>query len=202
MMTTEQGRPFRVLVTGSRSWKDRDLIHAVLARLLAEHGRLIVVHGAAVGADLIANDWAAEQPGAVVLAGLMAADYTGDAPVVVEPHPVTGLDWGRYGRGAGHRRNAEMVALGADLCVAFIRDGSAGATGCARMAAEAGIPVRRYEQNGDEPVKLRDLPPSAATRRRLLRTMTQDSIDMGLYDTTTEQLAGTVNTDTPHQEKR
>jgi hypothetical protein len=44
------------------------------------------------------------------------------------------------------RRNAEMVAAGAEVCVAFIRAGSPGAGHTARLAEAAGIPTRRYMQ--------------------------------------------------------
>ncbi|WP_223885186.1 hypothetical protein [Nocardia colli] len=37
-----------------------------------------------------------------------------------------------------------MVRAGADLCVAFIRNDSAGATHTARMAQQAGIPTRIF----------------------------------------------------------
>jgi hypothetical protein len=56
----------------------------------------------------------------------------------IEAHPA---DWQRHGRAAGHRRNAEMITLGADGCVAFIRAASPGSTTTARLAEAAGIPI-------------------------------------------------------------
>ena len=64
-------------------------------------GGVLLVHGACPrGADVIAAAYAARTPG-----------------YWVEAHPE---DWHRYGRAAGYRRNAEMIALGADGCAAFI----------------------------------------------------------------------------------
>jgi hypothetical protein len=63
------------------------------------------VHGAARGADQLAD---------------AVARNWGWTP---ERHPA---DWARHGRAAGFRRNAAMVALRADVCLAFILDGSAG----------------------------------------------------------------------------
>ena len=49
-------------------------------------------------------------------------------------------DWARHGRAAGLRRNAGMVAAGAEVCLAFICDSSPGASYAARTAESAGIP--------------------------------------------------------------
>lgn len=116
----------RVIVTGSRDWADRDAIAAALAtverRAVPGH-RLTLVHGGQRGADAYAHSW-----------------VRGRSAWLAEVHPA---DWSRYGRAAGPRRNAEMIALGADVCVAFILNRSRGATLCADMAERAGIPVWR-----------------------------------------------------------
>ncbi|HET6916185.1 MAG TPA: SLOG family protein, partial [Acidimicrobiales bacterium] len=115
----------RILVTGSRDWADEQLVMDALYSAWVEYGSptlWVLVSGACpTGADAIAERIAA----------------TGGA--TVERHPA---DWSQ-GRKAGPERNAAMVALGADLCLAFIGDctsprcsrtdrhPSHGATGCA-----------------------------------------------------------------------
>jgi hypothetical protein len=119
------GSPYRILVTGSRDWDDPLEVRLALIRASVLHlPGIVVIHGACpTGADAMTAEW--------------AADYG----VRTEEHPA---DWGRLGKGAGPRRNAEMVALGADTCLAFIRGASRGATHCADTAQQAGIPVQRY----------------------------------------------------------
>jgi hypothetical protein len=118
----------RVLVTGSRDWPDRGVISRALreAWVVNPPGEeFVVVHGKCMtGADKMA-EYVARKNG-----------WT------LEPHPA---DWKRYGKPAGFRRNIEMVKAGADVCLAFIKDASRGATHCALAAEEAGIPVRRFE---------------------------------------------------------
>jgi hypothetical protein len=130
----------RVLITGSRTWQDWRPICDALDALLDEHPEgLVIVHGACrTGADDLARQWA--------FRALRAG-----SPVRTEPHPA---DWGTHGKSAGFVRNAEMVATGADKCLAFIMPctnphcrkakphGSHGGTHCADLAERAGIPVK------------------------------------------------------------
>lgn len=124
----DPGEPVRVLVTGSRTWEAAEVIVVALAEAFAVNPPgedFTVVHGACpAGADDMA-DRAARRFG-----------------WQVERHAA---DWDRYGKAAGFRRNIEMVKAGADVCLAFIKDGSRGASHCAAAAKRAGIPVRRYE---------------------------------------------------------
>jgi hypothetical protein len=57
--------PFRLLLTGSRTWDDTSVIEHALAVILARHPeRVLLVHGACPrGADAIAAAYAAWAPG-------------------------------------------------------------------------------------------------------------------------------------------
>lgn len=124
-------KPYRVLVTGSRTWADsttvRDALTNVLDALATERGLILVHGGCRTGADKYAHDWAVQ--------------HARTRPVRVEVHPAR---WSAHGSSAGPRRNIEMVNQGADVCLAFIADQSRGATHCARHAEKASIPVRRW----------------------------------------------------------
>lgn len=89
----------RVLVTGSRTWSD---VEAVRKHLLCFNSWVparLVSGACASGADRIAEEIAEE------------------LGWVIERHPA---NWKEYGKSAGFIRNAEMVDLGADVCVAFL----------------------------------------------------------------------------------
>lgn len=116
-----------VLITGSRLWTDKNLIETELKKLQDIYMAVTIIHGACDrGADQIADE-IAQQLG-----------------FKVERYPA---DWGRYGKGAGYKRNYKMVHQGdAGRCLAFIVNNSKGATHCADLAEMAGIPTTRFNQ--------------------------------------------------------
>lgn len=73
------------------------------------------------------------------------ADWEAECRRCNPRHRRTGRDGTTYCPLAGHYRNADMVVLGADLCLAFYKQGAGnkGTDHCARLAEDAGIPVRR-----------------------------------------------------------
>lgn len=118
---------YRILVTGSRSWSDVESVRAALVRAARGRADVTVVDGAARGLDSIAHGVAAEMGWGT------------------ERYPA---DWDRNGGAAGPMRNAEMVALGADICVAFPGPKSVGTWDCVRRAVAAGIAVWIPSQRG------------------------------------------------------
>lgn len=110
----------RILITGSRTWKDYTAVEQAILNQVAG-GQAVIVHGACPsGADRIAQQVCEEY-------GLH-----------VEAHPA---DWQLHGRSAGMVRNSKMVELGADICIAFPDGKSPGTRDTMRKAAAAGIPV-------------------------------------------------------------
>mgnify|MGYP001570460813 CR=1 FL=1 len=114
----------RVLVCGSRDWTDPEPILRELRAL--PPGEVVVIHGAAQGADTIAG---------------VAARHL---QFRVEVYPA---DWKRYGRAAGPIRNRQMLLVGRpDVVLAFHRDidASSGTKDMVRQARRAGVPVRVF----------------------------------------------------------
>lgn len=144
----------RVIVTGSRDWARPGPVRVALIEAFAElNGWLTVSHGACpTGADRFAAEWLTEW-------------IAGGRPLIADPWPA---DWDScawdcppghrrrkrpgdvhhpgmlpdYCPSAGPRRNAAMVAEGADLVIAFPLGRSLGTRGTMRLAERAGIPVR------------------------------------------------------------
>lgn len=113
----------RVLVTGSRDWADRYAVYDALDQALARaksKGMVVVQGDCNTGADAMARSWARNNA------------------IPCESHPAA---WKANGRAAGPRRNKAMVAMGADVCLAFQRGQSKGTQNCIDLCEKAGISV-------------------------------------------------------------
>ncbi len=116
----ERPRARRVLICGSRTYKNARAIAKAIAQLPTG---TVVIHGGAAGADSLAD---------------LYARQNGLTP---EPYPA---DWDKYGKGAGVVRNKQMLDEGQPTeVVAFVRDPSS-SPGTANMVLQAlarGVPV-------------------------------------------------------------
>ena len=111
----------RILVAGSRTFDQYKLmVDAMENVVIAIPGEDCIVEGCARGADRLAE-----------LYGLNAGIY-------VEHHPA---DWDTWGRGAGFRRNVEMLESGIAVVVAFWDGKSRGTKHTIDQAHERLIPV-------------------------------------------------------------
>lgn len=107
-----------VLVTGGRDYADRERVAAELSALAPG----LVLHGAAKGADTLAESWAREN-----------GVHFASVPAL----------WYSHLRGAGPKRNAVLVEMCRRLggtVLAF--PGGNGTADCVRRAKAAGLTVR------------------------------------------------------------
>lgn len=125
--------PFKILVCGSRTWRDATIIERHMKVAAAHHHLhpIVIIHGAAAGADTIAES--------------VALDHGWE--IVSKP-----AEWEKHGRSAGPIRNREMLDLKPDLVLAFATPSLARSTGtrdCVTEARKRGIPVRLIEANAE-----------------------------------------------------
>lgn len=111
---------YEVLITGGREYNNRENLFKRLDKLLDKFGEsLVIVHGSAKGADLLAEEWAKKRQ----------VKYRG--------HPAK---WDRYEKTAGKVRNAEMIHdNNIHVCLAF--PGGRGTADMVQRAEAADIQV-------------------------------------------------------------
>jgi hypothetical protein len=110
----------RVVVTGGRTYADRDRLYAVLSAVWSRYPGCTLVEGGALGADRLAREWA--RANAVAVETVVA-------------------NWATHGKSAGPRRNREMLELpGVRLVVAF--PGGRGTAHAVATAKGLGLKVR------------------------------------------------------------
>lgn len=126
----------------------RDALRA--ARTRAGTRPMVIVNGTARGADALARHLAH------LTSNAQAEDWPAlwqpsdpDAPYDRHARNVRGA---RTDRGAGYKRNAAMVAAGADEALAFLVTGAGnrGSRHCAELCEAAGIPLTYVEMSASE----------------------------------------------------
>ncbi|MDF5756615.1 SLOG family protein [Spongiactinospora sp. TRM90649] len=150
---------YRVLVTGSRTWRDETAVREAIASVVAARGpqHVTIVHGhCPTGADAMADRIAIAWGGGLIIER-HAADW--DAPCVPACRPGhrrTRSDGSTWCPAAGIYRDTAMTQTGIGEVLAFIDPcakprcrtsgphGSHGASYTADLAQRMGIPVRRW----------------------------------------------------------
>jgi hypothetical protein len=127
----------RILVTGDRHWPCHLLAEPVLRKLIARHGaEIVVVHGNSEGVDEAFDR-------ACTLLGIVSEPHPAAWDDLSQPDAkiMVRFDGTKYDAQAGPRRNAEMIALGAEMCLVIHRNlkFSVRTKECARQVLRAGI---------------------------------------------------------------
>lgn len=113
----------RVLVTGGRDYQNAERVNSVLTKLHEDKTIIELGHGAARGADTLADEWAK------------------NAKITRTPFPVTAAEWNELGKKAGVLRNQTMLdEFKPDLVVEF--PGGTGTQDMVKRAKRQGVPVR------------------------------------------------------------
>lgn len=118
----------KVLVCGSRDWKDYGSIWNRLYRLNQNNYTITIIHGAA----------SRKVDGIEESADMLAHKAAYELGFPIERFPA---NWKKYGKVAGFKRNLEMLDQKPDLVIAFQKDNSRGTQHTMDNARERGIEV-------------------------------------------------------------
>lgn len=115
----------RVLVCGGREYDDREQLFRVLDAAHLANPIILLIHGAAPGADSLAKEWALKRD------------------VFCQAYPA---DWHGHGRAAGPLRNKQMLDDGKPhMVIAF--PGGKGTANMIQQSEVAGVPVARVRRH-------------------------------------------------------
>ena len=112
----------KVIIAGGRDFKDYDLLSLKCNLILEDtpFEEIEIVSGTARGADLLGED------------------YANKCSYPIKKFPA---DWDKYGKSAGHRRNAEMAEY-ADALICFWDGSSRGTKSMIELAKKKGLKIR------------------------------------------------------------
>lgn len=108
-----------IIVAGTRTFDDYTLLSAWADALQVFYGDIVIISGAAPGADRLAEKYA----------------RCNELPVKLFP-----ADWDKHGKAAGPKRNRQMCEI-ADVLLAFWDGQSRGTANMINLAEAKGIPV-------------------------------------------------------------
>jgi hypothetical protein len=108
----------KAIVCGGRDYRNVAHLTRVLEAATERLGVDAIVQGGALGADRLAKEWASHR-------GLQCETFY--------------ADWAGEGKKAGALRNAKMLTVGAEICIAF--PGGRGTADMVRQATKAGLRV-------------------------------------------------------------
>ena len=115
-------RGIRLLVCGSRTFKDFDMMYDAIAGFIKQHGPDVIIEGGAQGADKMAHAIA-------VARGVPTETYR--------------AEWSKYGKSAGYIRNKKMLYEGKPThgMAFFNKVKTNGTANMIDLLNDAGIPV-------------------------------------------------------------
>lgn len=121
-MDANNEEPVKIVVAGTRHFNDANLMRLELHKFVRElkTTNIEVVSGGAKGADTLGEKYAKHYK---------------------QKLKVFPADWEKYGRGAGHRRNAEMAKY-ADACIVFWDGKSKGTQSMIELAKKRSLTLK------------------------------------------------------------